>query len=54
LERHSAPVTAFWPRLKLEQLGWHGQFAVLSSGEGAAPYRSVVDYEYGLARIDGS
>lgn len=53
LERHSAPVTAFWPRLKLEQLGWHGHFAVLSSGEGAAPYRSVVDYENGLARIDG-
>ncbi len=31
----------------------HGFFADLSSGEGAAPYKTVADYENGLKRIDG-
>ena len=53
-ERHSAPAASIWPMLKLDQMfGWHLHFPVLSSGEGVAPYRSVADYEAGLARIDG-
>ena len=31
----------------------HGFFADFSSGEGAAPYKTVKDYEDGLKRIDG-
>jgi uncharacterized protein (DUF885 family) len=31
----------------------HGFFADLSSGEGAAPYKTVADYEAGLKRVDG-
>ena len=43
-----------WPRLVLNQIdGWHTFFAVFSSGKGAAPYRTVADYDNGLARIDG-
>ncbi len=53
-ERHSEPAASIWPRLKLDQLnGWHLEFATLSSGDGAAPYRSVKDYDDGLSRIDG-
>jgi uncharacterized protein (DUF885 family) len=52
--RHRLPAAAIWPRLKLDQInGWHLFFAVLSSGEGVAPYRTVKDYEDGLARLDG-
>ena len=32
--------------------GFHAFFAQLSSGEGIAPYKTVKDYENGLARID--
>jgi uncharacterized protein (DUF885 family) len=32
--------------------GFHTFFAELSSGEGIAPYKTVKDYENGLARID--
>ena len=40
--------------LKLDQMnGWHLFFPDLSSGEGVAPYRSVADYDNGLARIEG-
>ena len=40
--------------LTLEHLdGWHMFFPDLSSGEGVAPYKTVADYEHGLARIDG-
>jgi uncharacterized protein (DUF885 family) len=53
-ERHSPPAASIWPMMKLDQLnGWHLFFPVLSSGEGVAPYRSVADYDNGLARIDG-
>jgi uncharacterized protein (DUF885 family) len=53
-ERNSAPAATLWPRLVLNQFdGWHTFFAVLSSGEGAAPYRTVADYDHALARIDG-
>ena len=53
-ERNRPPAATLWPRLVLDQFdGWHTFFAVLSSGEGAAPYRTVADYENGLARIDG-
>ncbi len=33
--------------------GLHIYFPDLSSGEGAAPYKTVADYENGLSRIDG-
>lgn len=33
--------------------GQHLQFLQLSSGGGAAPYRTVADYDAGLARFDG-
>jgi uncharacterized protein (DUF885 family) len=33
--------------------GWHLDFAQLSSGDGVAPYRTLADYEHGLARFDG-
>ena len=53
-ERHSAPAASIWPMLKIDQMkGWHLHFPDLSSGEGVAPYRSVTDYDAGLARIDG-
>ena len=53
-DRHSPPAASIWPLLKLDQMhGWHLYFAILSSGEGVAPYRSVADYDNGLARIDG-
>jgi uncharacterized protein (DUF885 family) len=53
-ERNSPPAAVLWPRLVLNQIdGWHTFFAVLSSGKGAAPYRTVADYDNGLARIDG-
>jgi len=53
-ERHSLPAAGFWPLLKLDQIdGWHLFFPELSSGEGVAPYRTVADYDAGLARIDG-
>src|SRR3546814_15175585 len=31
----------------------HICFPDLSSGEGAAPYKTVADYDHGLSRIDG-
>ena len=53
-ERHSPPAASIWPLIELDQLnGWHLFFPVLSSGEGVAPYRTVPDYDNGLARIDG-
>ena len=53
-ERNSPPASTIWPLLKLDQLnGWHVYFPELSSGEGVAPYKTVADYENGLARIDG-
>ena len=33
--------------------GFHTFFPELSSGEGAAPYKTIKDYEDGLSRIDG-
>lgn len=40
--------------LKLNQMnGWHLYFPDLSSGEGVAPYRTVADYDNGLARVEG-
>ncbi len=54
LERNAPPAALFWPLLKLDQMnGWHLYFPELSSGEGVAPYRTVTDYDNGLARIDG-
>ena len=54
LERNSPPASLIWPRLKLDQQnGWHVFFPEFSSGDGIAPYRTVQDYENGLARIDG-
>ena len=53
-ERHSPPAASIWPLLKIDQMnGWHLHFPELSSGAGAAPYRTVADYDNGLARIDG-
>ena len=53
-ERHSPPASSFWPLLALDQVsGWHLFFPDLSSGDGVAPYRSVADYDNGLARIEG-
>ncbi len=53
-ERNAPPAALFWPLLKLDQMnGWHLFFPELSSGDGVAPYRSVVDYDNGLARITG-
>jgi uncharacterized protein (DUF885 family) len=54
LEQHSAPAARYWPALRLDQMnGWHVYFAVVSSGVSVAPYRTVADYDDGLARIDG-
>lgn len=54
LERHSLPAAGFWPLLMLNQTsGWHLGFPEVSSGEGAAPYRTVADYDNGLSRITG-
>jgi uncharacterized protein (DUF885 family) len=40
--------------LALDHLnGWYLFFADFSSGQGAAPYKTVAHYEAGLARIDG-
>ena len=33
--------------------GFHTFFPELSSGEGAAPYKTIKDYDDGLSRIDG-
>ena len=33
--------------------GMHIYFPDLSSGEGAAPYKTIADYDHGLSRIDG-
>ena len=33
--------------------GFHTDFAELSSGDGAAPFKTVEDYDNGLTRIDG-
>ena len=53
-ERHSLPAASIWPLLKLDQTnGWHLFFPDVSSGEGVAPYRTVADYDHGLARIEG-
>jgi uncharacterized protein (DUF885 family) len=53
-ERNSPPAASIWPLLRIDQMnGWHLHFAELSSGGGVAPYRTVVDYDNGLARIDG-
>jgi len=54
LEKNSPPASLLWPRLTLDHHnGWHVFFPELSSGDGIAPYRTVQDYEDGLARIDG-
>lgn len=43
-----------WLRLPFDQFnGFHLGFPTLSSGSGAARYRSVEDYEDGLSRIEG-
>jgi uncharacterized protein (DUF885 family) len=53
-ERHAPPAASIWPMLRLDQLnGWHLFFPELSSGDGVAPYRTVRDYDNGLARIEG-
>ena len=33
--------------------GIHTSFAQLNSGDGAAPFKTIKDYEHGLSRIDG-
>lgn len=54
LEENAAPVAQVWPLMPLDpQGGWHLLIAELSSGQSAAPYRSVADYEAGLSRLDG-
>jgi uncharacterized protein (DUF885 family) len=53
-ERHSPPAASIWPLLRIDQMnGWHLHFPELSSGDGVAPYKTVADYDNGLARIDG-
>ena len=54
LREYDPALVAVWLPLKLDHLnGWHLFFPDLSSGTGAAPYRTVADYDAGLARIDG-
>jgi len=54
LTQNSAAAAAIWTRLPLDHFGGaHLWFATLSSGEGSAPYRSIAEYEDGLARIEG-
>jgi uncharacterized protein (DUF885 family) len=54
LRQYQPEMVALWLPLKLNHLdGWHMFFPDLSSGEGAAPYKTVADYDAGLARIDG-
>jgi uncharacterized protein (DUF885 family) len=53
-DRHSPPASRFWPLLMIDQQsGWHLFFPQLSSGDGIVPYRTIADYDAGLARIDG-
>ena len=53
--RWSEPaILAVWLRVPFDQFnGFHLDFTELSSGTGAAHYRSVEDYDDGLGRIDG-
>ena len=55
LRRFGPALSAVWLRLPLNSYfeSWHIEFPSLSSGTGIAPYRSVADYDNGLARIDG-
>lgn len=47
-------ILAVWLRLPFDQFnGYHLDFPELSSGTGAARYRSVEDYEDGLGRVGG-
>ena len=55
LRRFSPTLSSVWLRLPLSSYfeSWHIEFPSLSSGSGIAPYRTVADYDNGLARIDG-
>lgn len=51
---HGPEFAAIWSRLPIDHYGGvQLMFAALSSGEGAAPYRTVADYDNGLSRIAG-
>ena len=54
LRQYDPARVSVWLPLKLDHLnGWHLFFPDLSSGIGVAPYKTVADYDNGLARIDG-
>jgi uncharacterized protein (DUF885 family) len=55
LRRFGPTLSSVWLRLPLNSYfeSWHIEFPSLSSGTGIAPYRTVADYDSGLARIDG-
>ncbi|MFO1303579.1 MAG: DUF885 domain-containing protein [Burkholderiales bacterium] len=54
LAQHRDGVARIGVELPVDQLyGQHLAFQQLSSGEGAAPYKTVADYRAGLARFDG-
>ena len=55
LRRFGPTLSSVWLRLPLNSYfeSWHIEFLNLSSGAGVAAYRTVADYDNGLARIDG-
>lgn len=54
LQAASPPLDAVWPRLPINPFDcWPLYFAQLSSGADVAPYRSVQDFDQGLARLAG-
>ena len=54
LRRHQPELAATWLALTLDHFnGWHMSFPDLSSGKGAAPYKTVADYDNGLERLAG-
>jgi uncharacterized protein (DUF885 family) len=51
---HAPAFAAIWTHLPLNQYnGLQLLMATLSAGESVAPYRTVLDYEQGLSRIEG-
>lgn len=54
LKGMSPALATFAAELPIDHFnGLHLYFPDLSSGEGAAPYKTVADYDHGLGRIDG-
>ena len=54
LREHGSELAGVWSRLPLDHFdSWNVGFADWSSGRGVAPYRTIADYDNGLARIDG-